>query len=108
MLCAWRGRSGCRYVVAIYCRARLTDELDRAPDALSQVVVLAVRNDPASGTASIVAASEGLDHCGATNWLASLARVGVDEFHLHRLAQSSPARQAILVDLSGSDREVTR
>lgn len=106
-LCAWRGRSGRRYVVVIFTRTGLAAELTQMPSALSQAVILAVRNTPSQGTSSIVAASEGLEGPAAESWIASLARIGIDEFHVHRLAAAQADRQAILLDLTTPDLEAT-
>lgn len=99
-LSAWRGRSGRRYVVGVRMAEALADDLRFYPDALSEVVVLAVRRDPHHGLAEIAGITEGLSAAGAGNWLSSMRRAGVEEFHIHRLAQTAAERAAILVDLS--------
>ena len=94
-------------MAVIFTRAGLLSALAQTPSALSQAVILAVRNQPSQGTSSIVAASEGLEEPAAESWIASLARVGIDEFHVHRLATSQADRQAILLDLTTPDLEAT-
>lgn len=104
-LSAWRGRSGKRYVVVVYTRDQLERRLAGTPTDLTEAVILAVRTHPTDTIATIVAASEGLRPSTAANWLASLARIGIDEFHVHRLAPAPPDRKAILLDLCSPDLE---
>ncbi|MGU3537408.1 hypothetical protein ACLBXP_05990 [Methylobacterium sp. A54F] len=89
----------------IYAPGRVGAELHLTPDLLSSSVILAVRYHSRGGAASIIAASEGLVGNAAINWVTSLTRLGVDEFHIHRLAPTNTARQAILIDLIQPDLE---
>ena len=92
-LSAWRGQSGKRYVVAVHgldAAAGLTDV---------DVVIIGVRRD-ADGLARIV----GCGHRGTVAEGTELARAdGATEIHIHRLAESPDAREAIVEDLVGDD-----
>jgi len=92
-LSAWRGRSGRRYVVAVYTLAQAR-EVD-APGA----VILGVRRGDV-GIACIVGAG----------WRGTMAEAielaaadGATEMHAHRLADTDPERDAIVEDLVGDD-----
>lgn len=104
-LSVWRGRSGRRYIVVVYTRAQLDCRLADTQTDLAEAVILAVRTNTTPGLVSIIAASEGLCGPNAANWLASMARVGIDEFHVHRLAPSLTDRTAILLDVCTPDLE---
>ena len=96
-LSSWRGRSGRRYVVGIHGLGDV-DLAERLTEM--EAVVLAVRRD-AAGTACLVAASSGATprEVLAPRFLHRAGESGATEFHVHRLAETSAERRAILADL---------
>jgi hypothetical protein len=93
-LSAWRGQSGCRYVVAVYTLAQARADVD-APGA----VLIGVRRGD-DGLARIV----GVGWRGTMAEAAALAAAdGATEIHAHRLADSDEDREAIVEDLVGDD-----
>ncbi|MCJ2102438.1 hypothetical protein [Methylobacterium sp. E-046] len=92
-LSAWRGRSGRRYVVAVY-----TLEQAEAGDAPGAVFLGVRRGD--EGVARIV----GAGWAGTMAEAEALARAdGATEIHAHTLADSDEEREAIVEDLVGDD-----
>ena len=98
---SWSGRSGQRYVCSVIDRNDVCamEELRH----YSGAVVLAVRRDDAGGK-SIVAVGEAghfpeLFWCGAA--MARLLDSGIAEFHVHLMAETPEARQAVLQDILG-------
>ncbi|MGL4811848.1 MAG: hypothetical protein ACRCXM_08725 [Beijerinckiaceae bacterium] len=91
--CAWRGKSGKRYVTSIYSFADCPD--------YEHVVALAVRRDW-DGARTVI---DGLDLgpfplVSLGGDILEQARVrGATEIHLHLLADTAEARQAVLDDL---------
>jgi hypothetical protein len=77
---AWRGRSGRRYVVSVY-------PAGSAPDYPDAVVLHVVRRGGRRQIASLGLASRGA------------VPPGVDEIHLHLLAQDDGARAGVIADL---------
>ncbi len=91
--CAWRGRSGRRYVASIY-------GFDDCPD-YEHVVALAVRRD-ADGRRAVLAAIDlgafPIMAMGGEAMTAARA-AGANEAHLHLLAETGAARAAAIADL---------
>lgn len=91
--CAWKGKSGTRYVASIY-------GFDDCPD-YENVVALAVRR-AADGSRTII---DGLDLgpfplFALDGDIINRARAaGANEIHLHLLAETAAERQAALYDL---------
>ena len=96
-LSSWRGRSGRRYVVGIHGLGD-SDLAERLAEM--EAVVLAVRRD-AAGTASLVAASAETTprEALARRFVHRAGEGGATEFHVHRLAETTAERRAILADL---------
>jgi hypothetical protein len=93
ILSAWRGRSGCRYVVAVF-------GLDRAvSEDLTDIVVLAVIRD-AQGVGRILRATADIDGSDVAPWIDSVRRAGATEIHVHRLAETVTERHAVVIDLT--------
>lgn len=93
-LSAWRGQSGCRYVVAVYTLAQARSDVD-APGA----VLIGVRRGD-DGLARIV----GVGWKGTMAEAVELAAAdGATEMHAHRLAETDTDREAIVEDLVGDD-----
>ncbi len=96
---AWSGRSGRRYVCSVF---SATDPA--AMDAVrsyDSAVILAIRCD-ASGVKTLVGMGEtgcfpDLFWYGSA--MAVLSAKGVNEFHVHLMAETTVARQAVLQDL---------
>lgn len=92
-LSAWRGQSGKRYVVAVHPIATA------AAIEGGDVVIIGVRRG-ADDVARIV----GCGHAGTVaEGTALAADDGATEIHIHRLAESAAAREAIVEDLVGDD-----
>lgn len=87
----WRGRSGRRYVVSIQ-PAHLVEW-----QGMEDAVVLAVRAE--GGEHRLLATCEGLDAGAFCTWAMAMAQCGVTEFHVHWLAGSRAAREAVRRDL---------
>ena len=91
--CAWRGRSGGRYVASIYSFADCPD--------YEHVVALAVRR-AADGTRTVLAGLDlGAFPIVALNGATMMAarEQGANEVHLHLLAETELARTMAIADL---------
>ncbi|MET0605534.1 MAG: hypothetical protein ABWZ80_03700 [Beijerinckiaceae bacterium] len=91
--CAWRGRSGRRYVTSIY-------SFDKCPD-YEHVVALAVRREMDGSRTALCGIDLGAFPFVALNGEAmKRARTqGANEVHLHLLAETQAARAAAIEDL---------
>lgn len=87
----WRGRSGKRYVVSIH-QGHLLEW-----QGMEDAVVLAVRAE--AGEHRLMAASQGLSSVAFAAWAMGMADGGATEFHVHWLAGSAAAREAMRGDL---------
>ena len=96
-LSSWRGRSGRRYVVGVH----PLSEPDMAE--LDEAVVIAVRRSGDGDAALLGVASPGRStpRVARLGWLAGMRARGATEMHVHRLADSESARQAVVADLMG-------
>jgi hypothetical protein len=92
--CAWRGRSGRRYVTSIY-------GFDACPD-YEHVVALAVRRAPDGSRTALCGVDLGAFPLVALHGEAMKAarEQGANEVHLHLLAETSAGRAAAIEDLA--------
>lgn len=101
---SWFGLNGTRYVCSVF------DATDfAAMDAVrsyGEAVVLAVRRD-SHGVKSLIGLGD-TGHLPDLFWrggaMAELLRDGVDEFHVHLMAETTVARQFVVQDLLGRAR----
>lgn len=91
-LSAWRGRSGRRYVVGVH--PIVGFEADEGAEA----VCIAVGRDK-GGIAELISAVSGLDADTIQRWTAKARSKGATEVHVHRLADNTAERAAIVSDL---------
>jgi hypothetical protein len=91
--CAWRGRSGRRYVTSIY-------SFDACPD-YEHVVALAVRRGPDGTRTALAGIDLGVFPMVALDSAAMRAarEQGANEVHLHLLAETAAGRAAAIEDL---------
>ncbi len=91
--CAWRGRSGRRYVTSIY-------GFDACPD-YEHVVALAVRRAPDGSRTALAGIDLGAFPMVALDNAAMRAarEQGANEVHLHLLAETAAGRAAAIEDL---------
>ncbi|GEP09867.1 hypothetical protein [Methylobacterium gnaphalii] len=94
-LSAWRGRSGCRYVVGVH--ACSCPDLREHDDA----VLLAVHRSE-DGRARLVAMAA-YPGCSVAEWIERSVRAGATEIHVHRLAAGEGERAAVTRDLTSAE-----
>ena len=96
---AWSGKSGRRYVCSVFSAGDAAAmEAARSYDS---AVILAIRCD-VSGVKTLVGMGE-TGHFPDLFWygsaMAALLAQGVEEFHVHLMAETPAARQSVLQDL---------
>lgn len=96
---AWSGRSGRRYVCSVF--SAVDPDAMEAVRSYDSAVILAVRCD-ASGVKTL-AGMEEIGYFPDLFWYGSamtaLTAQGVNEFHVHLMAETPAARHAVLQDL---------
>jgi hypothetical protein len=89
---SWRGRSGRRYICSVH---RVADE---AAFDCGRAVIVAVRRTSSAPEIAFVF-QPARDGCAFAAWAEQARRCGATEFHVHLLAETRAARDAVADDL---------